>query len=127
MGTEGGVKEEGWDTDRGRYRKEQTKGGMMKFRSVEGEGDICPLLQHRHTHTHSTRAAGQNRALIVLEETNLTLVSEVMSSSAKQQRFFIALLHSLCASVCVFVCGCLLFLTSTHCPTLLLFLFLLLH
>lgn len=57
----------------------------------------------QHTYTHSTRAAGQNRALIVLEETNLTLVSEVMSSSAKQQRFFIALLYSLCASVSLFV------------------------
>lgn len=87
----------GWRVRRGerereRYRKEENKGGMMKFRGVKRASD-----------TH-TQPGEQNRALIVSEEANLTLVSEVMSSSAKQQRFFITLLHSLCASVCVFVC-----------------------
>lgn len=54
-------------------------------------------MSHSHTHT------AQNRAPIVPEEANLTSVSQVMSSSAKQQHSFITRLHSLCASVCVFV------------------------
>lgn len=77
--------------------KEESMGGMIKFRGVK-----------RHTNSLSlflfTQPAGQNRAMIVPDEAHLTLVSEVMSSSGRQQHFFITLFHSAWPSVCLSVC-----------------------
>lgn len=55
----------------------------MMFRGVK-KGVTATCTLHRLVH----------RGLIVHEEVNLTLVSEVMSPSAKQHHFFIALLRS---------------------------------
>lgn len=92
---------------------------MMEFRGVEE--------RVTRSHTHSSHPGEQNRALIVPEEANLTLVSEVMSSSAKQQHFFITILQSLCACLSLLFLFCLTCSPSISSPASLFLVLLLLQ
>lgn len=72
----------GWETENAIGKEEESSGSMM-FGGVKKRVTATRTL-HRLV----------NRGLIVPEEVNLTLVSEVMAPSAKHHHFFFALLHS---------------------------------